>query len=128
MNNRVKRLVIPALTLFFIVAQASPTFAVTTKEVAEFMQESPTVVLEIYEPRVYATNQSENFEDVSESLWYYNDVKNAKRLGLIKGVGNNKYAPDREITNAEYITAIVRIFHEDSTISDFQDSTHWSDK
>lgn len=43
------------------------------------------------------------FEDVTESNWFYTDVKNAVELGLINGKSETVYAPDDNLTYAEAI-------------------------
>jgi len=43
------------------------------------------------------------FTDVPESAWYYNDVNRAVELGLIGGKGNNRYAPEDNLTYAEAV-------------------------
>jgi hypothetical protein len=49
------------------------------------------------------------FADVSTSDWFYGEVLEAKKLGLIEGVGDNKFNPKGNITLAEVITMAVRV-------------------
>lgn len=42
------------------------------------------------------------FEDVSESAWYYNDVKNQYLAGYINGTSASTFEPDRPLTRAEF--------------------------
>ena len=51
----------------------------------------------------------EQFADVNEDKWYYNEILEAKKLGLIEGIGNNKYNPSGNVTLAEVIVMAVRI-------------------
>lgn len=44
-----------------------------------------------------------NFADVTESDWFYNDVKSAYEIGLVSGKGENAYAPKDNLTYAEAI-------------------------
>ncbi len=64
------------------------------------------------------------FTDVNETDWFYNDVMEAYRLGLIQGIGGGKYAPNKVISYAEYITVLVRILELDIT-SELKGS-HWA--
>jgi hypothetical protein len=50
-------------------------------------------------------NPTDNFVDAG-STYYTNYLSAAKRLGISKGVGNNRYAPDREITRQEVFTLL----------------------
>ena len=43
------------------------------------------------------------FDDVSESDWFYNDVKTAWNMGLVNGMDETTYAPDNNMTYAEAI-------------------------
>ena len=49
------------------------------------------------------------FNDVSQEKWYYGELLEAKSLGLINGVGNNKYNPEENVTLAEIIAMASRI-------------------
>lgn len=49
------------------------------------------------------------FADVTEDKWYYNELLEAKRLGLINGVGGNKHNPEENVTLAEIIAMASRI-------------------
>lgn len=44
-----------------------------------------------------------NFTDVTESDWFYNDVKTAVELGLVSGKAEAEYAPADNLTYAEAI-------------------------
>lgn len=74
---------------------------------------------------VYA---SDEFTDVTQDKWYYNDVMKAKEAGLIKGIGNGKFGPDLTITYGHFITTLVRVYKADEDIPDVPNSKHWSDK
>lgn len=54
-----------------------------------------------------STEQS-SFVDVSPGKWYCGAVEAAYRAGLITGVGNNRFAPDRQITRAEIAVLMAR--------------------
>ncbi len=45
-------------------------------------------------------NPTDNFSDAGNT-YYTNYLATAKRLGLTQGIGNNKFAPTREITRQE---------------------------
>lgn len=64
------------------------------------------------------------FQDVKPGAWYYDYVTRAKELGFVVGVGNNKYAPDKTITKAEYITLLNRIIGVD--VTKYPKGTHWA--
>ncbi len=49
------------------------------------------------------TFASQEFSDVSESDWFYSDVKSAVEMGLINGKANNTYCPNDNLTYAEAV-------------------------
>lgn len=48
------------------------------------------------------------FDDVDSGAWYAEAVHTLASLGIIKGVGNNLYEPERTITRAEFTTIAMR--------------------
>ena len=55
-----------------------------------------------------------SFSDVASDAWYAEAVNTLASLGMITGVGDNKYEPDRSITRAEF-TAIAMRFADLAT-------------
>ncbi|HHV99351.1 MAG TPA: S-layer homology domain-containing protein, partial [Clostridiaceae bacterium] len=51
---------------------------------------------------------SSNFDDVATGDYFYEEVGIAKELGIVKGIGNNKFAPRAEITREEMMTMTAR--------------------
>ena len=49
-----------------------------------------------------------NFTDVSADAWYGKAVHTLASLGIIAGIGNNQFAPDRTITRAEFTVIAMR--------------------
>ena len=54
------------------------------------------------------------FDDVPEGAWYAEPVNVMAKLGIVKGVGDDKFEPNREITRAEF-TAMAMRFAEGET-------------
>lgn len=52
------------------------------------------------------------FKDVTEDKWFYNDVKAVYMAGLMKGVSEDTFAPDKPITRAEMAAFGNRILKE----------------
>lgn len=48
------------------------------------------------------------FADVPAEHWGYGAAENAYRLGLIKGVGEDRFAPDEQVTGPEFSTMVLR--------------------
>lgn len=51
--------------------------------------------------------------DVPENSWYYDYVYEATELGLMKGIGNNLFEPEREVTRAEVVQAMANFARAD---------------
>lgn len=49
-----------------------------------------------------------NFHDVQTDAWYADAVNTLASLGMISGVGNNLFQPERSITRAEFTTIAMR--------------------
>lgn len=54
------------------------------------------------------TNPKENFSDAGNT-WYTGYLAVAKRLGISEGVGNNMFAPEKEITRQEMFTLLYNL-------------------
>lgn len=54
-----------------------------------------------------------SFADVSSGAWYAPHVEKAASLGLVSGVGNGNYAPDKQVTYAEFATMLDNIHWKD---------------
>ncbi|WP_406944903.1 S-layer homology domain-containing protein [Halobacillus sp. SY10] len=72
-----------------------------------------------------------DFQDI-KGKWYEESVRIASSHGLVNGVGQNNFAPNRDITRAEIATIIIRAM-EDSvdfskgSVKTFEDvSQHWA--
>lgn len=55
-----------------------------------------------------AAGYAGTFTDVAEGAWYASAVEWAAAEGIVYGVGNDKFAPDRTITTAEMAALIYR--------------------
>jgi len=66
------------------------------------------------------------FTDVPESAWYYEDVRLAVDTGLVSGKGNNRYAPDDNVTYAETVKlAAVMWMLVNTGSTEFEKSSPW---
>ena len=72
-------------------------------------------------PTVATTVLSEpRFSDCPVTHPYYASIAALADMGVVSGTGGISVAPDRAITKAEYIALLVRLFHPDAVLSDFQ--------
>ena len=55
----------------------------------------------------YAGTQS-RFTDVSASDWYFDEVNAIAALGLVNGVGGNRFNPKAPLTQQEFLTIMGR--------------------
>ncbi|MEY8320733.1 S-layer homology domain-containing protein [Lachnospiraceae bacterium 46-61] len=67
------------------------------------------------------------FTDVSENDWYANAVCTLATMGLVEGYGEN-FQPQKEMTRAEFLAILNRIYPYDGTIQTFADvpGEHWA--
>ena len=48
------------------------------------------------------------FIDVDSTEWYYEYVNQAASYGLVQGIGDDMFAPERNVTRAEFVAMVVR--------------------
>lgn len=57
------------------------------------------------------------FTDVADDAWYADAVNTLASLGVIKGIGNNQFAPNRTITRAEFTVIAMRFANVSATVT-----------
>ena len=55
-----------------------------------------------------ATGGVQTFSDVPSYHWGFSAASKAQKLGIIKGIGNNMFAPDRIVSVTEFSTMVLR--------------------
>ena len=76
--------------------------------------EAATMLLRAMGESTVSTTNAQTFSDVPSSHWGYGAAENAYSLGLIKGIGEDLFAPDDTVTGAQFATMILRACgHED---------------
>ncbi len=81
----------------------------------------------------YTAETTNPFSDVSEDHWAFYSIIQCRDLGLVSGVGDNKFDPDRVVTRAEIVQVLYSIcgkyYHNNSfdltnnnTIKDVNDN------
>ena len=56
---------------------------------------------------------SVKFTDVPSSHWASSSISKMADKGVMSGIGNNLFAPSQQLSNAEFITMLVRQFYSD---------------
>lgn len=51
------------------------------------------------------------YSDVPIDHWAYGDILRASSLGIVSGVGGDRFNPDGTVTNAEFATMVTRAFY-----------------
>lgn len=54
-------------------------------------------------------NTNASFSDVSPSAWYYNEVTEAAKLGIINGMGDGTFSPDSNLTIAQAMMLAAKV-------------------
>ena len=71
------------------------------------------------------------FDDVSAESWYYDAVTALADMGIIKGIGENSFNPNGNITRAEFVAIAMRFVNVDvngsKTFTDVAPE-HWAAK
>ena len=68
------------------------------------------------------------FSDVPADQWYAKAVNTLASMGILSGVGENKFEPTRMITRAEFAVIAAKFVDEIQADSSFSDvpETHWA--
>ena len=53
------------------------------------------------------TQEKENFKDVSETHWCSEPIRIMQEKGIVSGMGNNEFCPDKNVTRAEFSKMLV---------------------
>lgn len=77
------------------------------------------------EPVDPSTPSSDLFSDVPSTHWAYSFIKEMKDLGIVNGVSNTEFAPDANITRAEFAKMVAQAFGLKATATEsvFTDCT-----
>lgn len=52
----------------------------------------------------------QHYTDVPEDIWYAKEIAKATELGIVNGVGNGEFDPERPVTRAECAAIAVRLY------------------
>ena len=77
--------------------------------------EITTIVVRMKDMENEAINEYK-YVDVNKTHWAYKTINIATKSGITKGVGNNEFAPSREVTVAETVTMLVRAVADTSEL------------
>lgn len=55
-----------------------------------------------------------SFSDVKRTAWYYNDVTECAKLGIVAGFENGTFRPDEKVSSVQLITMLTRTFYNDN--------------
>lgn len=64
------------------------------------------------------------FSDVPETHWAKPAIEELSETGIMGGVGNNLFAPEKGVTYAEFIAMVVRTFYNEK-IKDAESDSNW---
>lgn len=54
------------------------------------------------------TEDKQSFSDVSKNHWAYSFIESLYKDGILNGTGDGKFEPDRYITRAEFVCALIK--------------------
>lgn len=112
-SDKVDGVVINGNTVSLELIKISTYFAEQGKSEAwvEFIAENPVAS----EPTIDYPEQGQHtivapspFDDIHYTDWFYSAVKKMADMGMVAGVGNNKFNPNGQMTYAEFATIVAR--------------------
>ena len=69
--------------------------------------------------------EKQTFTDVPTTHWAYANIEKAVEMGLLYGMGDNKYAPEATLSAAQFITIIGRVFYNDDVVAATTSEDNW---
>ncbi len=66
------------------------------------------------QPQWYDFTKKSVFTDVGENYWGKNSINKAFELGLIKGIGNGKFAPKDKLTKAQVMQLLYNFWQQEA--------------
>ena len=57
----------------------------------------------------FAANPTQTYDDVTPNDWFYDTVMDLTKEGVVNGVGNNRFAPNRSVTTNEFVLMLLRM-------------------
>ncbi len=93
------------------------TIAVVTFRIKEHSKTEVSVTAEEVNAQQPETQETVTvngiyFDDVTPGDWFYDYVMDAAYMGLMKGVGENLFAPEATLTRAQMVTTLYRLAGE----------------
>ncbi|WP_373223253.1 S-layer homology domain-containing protein [Flavonifractor plautii] len=82
-------------------------------EKKRFLAGSMSIALAVTMFSTTAFAASVKFTDVPSSHWASSSIYKMADKGIMSGIGNNLFAPSQQLSNAEFITMLVRQFYSD---------------
>jgi hypothetical protein len=62
-----------------------------------------------------------NFIDVLQDKYYYNEIGIAKEMGLVSGIGDDRFVPEEYITRQDLFVIVYRIMKQREVLDDSED-------
>ena len=93
------------------------------------MKKTLTLILALYMMLMLMTPaiavEKQTFTDVPTTHWAYANIEKAVEMGLLYGMGDNKYAPEATLSAAQFITIIGRVFYNDDVVAATTSEDNW---
>ena len=78
-----------------------------------FLARAMSIALAVTMLSTTAFAASVKFSDVPSNHWASTSITEMADKGIMSGIGNNLFAPSQQLSNAEFITMLVRQFYSD---------------
>ena len=77
---------------------------------------------------VVPVQAADTFKDVPRSHWAYSAVEEMADRGIVSGVGNGKFNPNDYVTNAQFVSMLMRLFYGEELAKDQKSYSLWYEK
>ena len=77
---------------------------------------------------VVPVQAADTFKDVPRTHWAYSAVEEMADRGIVSGVGNGKFNPNDYVTNAQFVSMLMRLFYGEELAKDQKSYSLWYEK
>ena len=77
---------------------------------------------------VVPVQAADTFKDVPRTHWAYSAVEEMADRGIVSGVGNGKFNPNDYVTNAQFVSMLMRLFYGEELAKHQKSYSLWYEK
>ena len=77
---------------------------------------------------VIPVQAADTFKDVPKDFWAYSAIEELADQGIVSGVGGGRFDPNGYVTNAQFVSMLMRMFYGEELAKDQKSYSQWYEK